>query len=394
MEKFMDNFESLDLELAQFVRLNSQTNADYIDDVAWTSRADVTDVTQQAPLPLLEERIVEPQNSGSSDTERIWGVLSNKRFRQGTYENLARHGQALLDQLGPVISRQEEIHIVLPTIPFKDQSAITTGQRPDAIDLGEHAMIAQFRDLLISIRNVYPPGARLHLVGDGLVYRSMCENISDDQIANYGTRVAETAAIYGLAGQVDITDFSDIISQDEGFLEEQLLMQNVLRRQLEAGNPYMTQLQRGMLANMWVEGMDMQSTVRAQSVSAESWSENLRENTGRVACQYASFILTAARRNTLARRFPGSVRATVHPKDSPQIPLHIVNRRSRLLPYNGVPVIDEGDATLRSSLRIVRLATVLSTGNNYLRYGDNAGDTLYYEQASDRGSELGGLAHR
>ena len=369
---------TIDTDLRNLVRINSgaaATSPEY----AWEQQATIIDVGTSELPRILPERLLHSQIDSLGVPEQVFSVLTNKRFRRGTYEQVATYSNQLLGQISAAVDEARPIELVLPTIPFKDQSPVTTGQAPDAIDLGEHAMVAQIRDLLFSIQEVYSPGAVMHLVSDGHVYRAMCHTASDEQISGYGVGVQALINNYGLTDSITMTNFADIVQADHGFLEDQLRTFDVLRHKLETDNPYLRTLQRAMLGNMALEGMDIQDIVRFQQSNTNQWPARVAEATGAIACEYAAFLLTAARRRVLEHRFPGCLRATVHPKDAPQIPLNLVNRRSMILPYNGVPVVDSGDTTLRNSLRIVRLVSLLGSKRTYIKHLSDSGNALFYE---------------
>jgi hypothetical protein len=135
-----------------------------------------------------------------------------------------------------------------------------------------------------------------------------------------------------------------------------------------------------MLVNCQFDEYTAVNIERYRQVDTGDWPGDIRRQTSEAARRYAAFLITACQRQTLEREFPSALRATVHPKDAPQLPVHLVNNRSVIFPYNGVPVVRENDSGLRRSLRIVRLSQLLANNQCYYRCDDADGNTLYYER--------------
>jgi hypothetical protein len=132
------------------------------------------------------------------------------------------------------------------------------------------------------------------------------------------------------------------------------------------------------LVNCQFDSYSMEDVEHYRNIDRTEWPEDIQRATTSAARLYAAFLITACQRRTIESNFPGALRATVHPKAAPQLPLHLVNSRSVIFPYNGVPVVKEGERGLRRSLRIFRLSQLLATDGDFYRCYDQAGNTLYY----------------
>ncbi len=88
------------------------------------------------------------------------------------------------------------------------------------------------------------------------------------------------------------------------------------------------------------------------------------------------------------RAFPDAQRTTVHPKKAPQIPLHLVNKNSAVLPYNGVPIVSErrlgATGSIRRSTRIVRFSETLEFPDTIAIHRGSISEPFYYSVHSTK----------
>lgn len=361
--------------LHSIVRISSTHNNQPSED--WVARA----VIHETPsaMPYLPERIVSPNNSKDPLQEQVWSILSHPRFARLPQEMSDGSRSMLYESVCGRVNSRQPLEIVLPSIPFKDQNPITTGQSIDAIDLGEHAMIAQLRDIIVSVQQIYPAGITIRLVADGLIYRQYFTNSDEAGVIRYREGVEGVIERYGINNFISVTDFSDLIAHDPQFFTHQRDVGLVLNTISEGTDLHLMQvMQRGMLANT-VSNTSISTMEQYIRSEIETWPEELAKRTRRTAYEYAAFLITAAQRGIINRHFPDAIRATVHPKNAPQLPLHVTNHRNRILPYNGVPVVNTNALEPRN-IRIERLATVLGRPEHVIRHVDPNGMTLYYSR--------------
>ena len=74
-----------------------------------------------------------------------------------------------LAQVEGFVSKQQAVAMSLPAFPFKSPNKVTKvlGTLPDK---GEEVALSHLEGLCLAIRDVYEPGAHVHVVSDGLMY--------------------------------------------------------------------------------------------------------------------------------------------------------------------------------------------------------------------------------
>lgn len=88
---------------------------------------------------------------------------------------LDRSDEGTLKFLGIIyraVKKSEPVRMVLPAFPFKSPN-ITVKVLGTLPDKAEDIALAHLNGLCAAIRDIYPPGAVLTIVSDGLVYNGM-----------------------------------------------------------------------------------------------------------------------------------------------------------------------------------------------------------------------------
>lgn len=248
--------------------------------------------------------------------------------------------------------------------------------------------MAQMRDICLSVEQVYNPGVRIILLTDGLVYAGMFDKSETDKLIAYREASRNIRNELGIQEKVSLLDMAWVTDRDpnlthaQGYIKHMLLL-------LEQSNDVVQQslrsLRHGMLYNVDSQGYQFDGYASFLSLPEEQLPDDLHERISSAAINYASFLLAMQQRSVLPRAFPNAIRGTVHPKDAPQLPLHLVDRNSVTFPYNGVPVVSKSRLTLRGN---IRRATRIMRFYDLLHYpeakaihqgGDNT--PFYYEIA-------------
>ena len=278
--------------------------------------------------------------------------------------------------------RANPIEIVLPTLPFKDQNPLTTRHSLQSIDLGEYLFMAQMRDIVVSVKNTYPPGVHLTVLTDGLVYADIFANGEKDKITQYRKNCAKIRDDFGLEGKVKIIDMMDLVAQEDRFLTVQKQIRNILGRNNANVQGSLAALRRGMLLNIAVPEYSFDEYGSIVNLPEESLPMDILQRATDASFDYASFLLAMQRLDVIQKAFPNALRATVHPKDAPQLPIHLVNKSSAIFPYNGVPLVSErklqSTGSLRKSTRIVRFYEVLRHPDSKAVYAYGETEPFYY----------------
>jgi hypothetical protein len=290
----------------------------------------------------LETTIINPSREAINSSDRIFSILLNSNIRRGNRELIQEHIPTLLQKVNSMVSQDKPIEIVLPTLPFKDQNPLTTRHSLGQTDLGEYLHFVQLRNICASVEAVYNPGIKIHLLTDGLVYADFFGGGKRGQIEQYRINCERIRDHLGLLGKVNIIDMEWLVQNYSHFFQVQKEIKSTLQKAERTNGQMheaMRSLQRGMFLNIPIPEYDYDDYADLISRPYEEIPDWLQERTYQTAIDYASFLLTMRKVGVLTQTFPEAIRATVHPKNAPQLPIHLVNKHSVTFPYNGVPVV-------------------------------------------------------
>ena len=307
----------------------------------------------------IESTIIRPR--GAETVEQIMSIFLNSNIRRGSL----RYLEELLPEINNIVTRMvtegRPITLTLPTLPFKDQSPLTTQQSMSAVDLGEYLMMAQLRTICESVQAVYPPGVRINLISDGVAYADICADGRRDEGAGYSQNCRQIIEEMALSEIISVTCLQALIDRDEEFYD---VCHEVREKIIDIPElrPFIESLSRGMLLNSIPPAAfaDAEVLSRYTNIPIAEWPRELFETMTERSIEYISLLTTLRIRNTVLRAFPGSLRCTVQLKKASQLPLHLVNQHCVIAPYNGVPLVNaskfRNNRSLRRSARIVRFA--------------------------------------
>ncbi len=314
----------------------------------------------------LQTNIVSFGNRLADTPDEVLSVLLNGNFRKGSMESVLKHKDVFLKRITAKMRRADPVKIVFPALPFKDQNPLTTRRELRDVDLGEYGMMAQLRDIVESVREVYPPGLRITILTDGIVYADIFANGELDEIEKYRQNCIQAAEAMGLGKRVEFVDLSRLTEAEPEFPSvKEMIRERIVdleKRNAEV-QERMKSLRWGMLVNVPSLGYSYNDFKLFLALDERDLPENIFERISQSALDYASFSSAMSALELIDRNFPGAIRGTVHPKGAPHLPLHLVNRDSVVFPYNGVPVVSEerlrNTSSIRRSLRIMRFCDVL-----------------------------------
>lgn len=289
--------------------------------------------------------------------DRVFEIMRSKRFRAGTVKQTRFEENRELFR--PLVERHVEagtpLELVMPSFPFKHRNPVKVGRRSP--DMAEVLCLCRLREVCLALRRVYEPGARVVIVSDGLVYQGMFGVTRHEALA-YRERVKQMIVGLGFDDTLEVTDMEELVGSRRElfeFVEERVrpvftewwrANPDDLRRasliSASAANVNTAESVTHDLVQMAtkdaVMGPDGQSTldnfetIRSQTVG--------RAEQG--AFEFALFLYVLRELDLVESCYPGAVRVTVHPKPG-QWGLHLVNKDSRVFPWQGVAYRNERD---------------------------------------------------
>lgn len=107
----------------------------------------------------------------------ILDIISRYRLRRDTATSSSEGVLKFLSQIYAKVAAGQPILMCLPAFPFKSPNTSTKvlGRLPDK---AEEFALAHLNGLCAAIGDVYPPGAKLMIISDGLVYNGTVSPLS------------------------------------------------------------------------------------------------------------------------------------------------------------------------------------------------------------------------
>jgi pyoverdine/dityrosine biosynthesis protein Dit1 len=316
--------------------------------------------------------------------EKVFSILCNGNFRKGPLSAVLDFKEQLTAPIEHAITHNQPVTMVLPSLPFKNQNPLSCKKPLAAVDLAEWLCMTQLRDICCSVEAIYPPGLKIIIICDGLVYADIFQVKNLRDILRYKKNCETIRDALGLQNYVTLIDMDDLVMQHPNFNEVTTEIKVQLLKSLNQ-HPAITErikaLERAMLFNLPWENILWSELCKCAELPQEKWPEHIKNQALFAAIAYASFLLSAQYLSIIRQRFPHAIRATVHPKHAPQLPIHLMNNHTRIFPYNGLPVVSkrklERTNNLKTSTTMIRRYELFTkTGVEAATTGD--GTTLCY----------------
>jgi pyoverdine/dityrosine biosynthesis protein Dit1 len=328
---------------------------------------------------------------GSNDiSELILNTITHKEFRRGSAKLFEPFKAILLHRIRAFVNANRPIHIVLPTLPSKGQNSARNDHSIDDVLLGEMFFFAQLRDIAASIKNIYEPGAKITVITDGIIYADMFRNNNTPSAINYRNKCMVLRDEMKLRDVIDIVDMDWIIQGEANF---PILRNHIHERLLylwdtnASAKKRMDSLARGMIFNLPTPGAKFDRAIQTANTPFGELTPAFQEKIKFTALRYAACIISLTYLQVIDRAFPGSVRATVHPKSAAQIGLHLVNSKSTVFPYHGVVMVSEKELkatkSIRRSSRIVNLYDIMRLKHPVLKVCLKGQNSSFYYLVKD-----------
>ena len=316
--------------------------------------------------------------------DRILQILLSGNVRRGSRRLIESHLPVIRQQIARLVEYHQPISFVLPTLPFNDQSPFTTAAPIDHVDMGEYALFAQMQRIVQAIGSIYEPGAHMTLLCDGYVYADIFASGDVDGAGQYRARCEQLRNEYGLINHVTLFDMREVLFDMPEWREvESQFYRDVrsLMQQSAEVRQRIATLQYRMRYHVGLQGVSYEEA--RILYSNDSLPQSVRDILEESSLRYISLLLTLRETNLVQRAFPSAIRCTVHPKNAPQLPVHLTKRNNQLLPYNGVATVSRRDLSngqsLFQALRTRRISEVLQYPNPMAVYTPQAEHPYYYE---------------
>lgn len=335
-------------------------------------------------LSLPEAKPLPLRLCGGNIVDQILDIMLSRSVRKGSKRIILPFLTKIKEKIQVLVEYSQPISFVLPTLPFKDQSPFGTNAIINHVDLGEYCFFAQIKRILQAIKSIYHPGAHMTLLCDGYIYADIFVNDDKDGAGKYKVECERIKNAYGLHNDVTLLDMREIFFRVPNWKNiEKLIRENVwkLYKIDQIIKQRLDSLARRFIYYVKIPNHSYEEV--RMLYENNSWPCWVWEILLDSAIKYASIHLTMKKTNLVTTAFPFSIRCTIHPKASTQLPLHVTNSKSYLLPYNGVATVSrhakiKGDS-LFDALKILRFFEVLRYENICAVYTNEGKNPFYYE---------------
>lgn len=292
--------------------------------------------------PLLTDRF--------NTIEQAIALILHPTFRAGPLENISEEyiSQLIKNVQWAWEDRQLPLEFIIPTLPFKDQSPVTTHASIDHVGLGEHLMLARWAKLTKSIDAVAGKNrAVVRIISDGSVYADLFAGGNTSEVKSYSQKCHDMIQNCGWDKHMTITDMKEIIALDSRFHDVRQTVDHQLRVSYGSHHEdsvHIDSLTRGMMFNMKLpepfneyDAFTYLAGLPMEQINADH--PEIYQRITDAAYGYSSFLLTMQYLHILRRAYPepSQIRSTVHPKPGQ---LGLRTGDSSVAPYNGVSVVN------------------------------------------------------
>jgi pyoverdine/dityrosine biosynthesis protein Dit1 len=312
----------------------------------------------QAPVEAAEEFVATIRNRLGRLPEvydKVFEIMRSKRFRAGTASQTRFDENK--DLFRPIIEAQiaqgAPLEFVLPSFPFKHNNPVKVSRRSP--DMAEVLCICRLKEICHAISRVYDPGARFVIISDGMVYHDMF-GVTKHEALSYRERAREMVGQLGFDDVIEVTDMEELVhSRQElfDFVRERLTpvfgewwhrSSEDLRRasliQASAANLNTADSVTHDLVQMATKDVLLDTDEDDDLSTLETIKSQTVQRAEKGAFEFALFLYVLREIDLVQSCYPRAVRATVHPKPT-QWGLHLVNRESRVFPWQGVAYRNE-----------------------------------------------------
>ncbi|MEA5119387.1 MAG: L-tyrosine/L-tryptophan isonitrile synthase family protein [Propionicimonas sp.] len=283
--------------------------------------------------------------AGDTVPERLLSIFQHPEVLFGNPDYIPENRAHWLERFEYFVQRDEPIAFIAMAFPYKVPNPLKNGQRR-APDLGEALMLRRFAAVLDAVRAVYPPGARLTILEEGILGR--CQGVDPRDIAAYRAGIRQIADLAGVGDAVAFHSLDDMVERIPNFEARWYFEQERLRRLWDEGDAY---LRHGYDETTPGQRASIPTRDYNPDTLAKAYDPSQTDSALRYVRQYLEFV---AHRQFFAYRgllnlrdttgyleeiAPAAIKLTVSPKPT-NLAVLPVNRASGILPYHGAPVRD------------------------------------------------------
>ncbi|KAI1472620.1 Pyoverdine/dityrosine biosynthesis protein-domain-containing protein [Daldinia caldariorum] len=170
------------------------------------------DTADDLALPTaLADKLGDIKPAHLETSSRILGIILRYKLAGDVLLDKSHDGVNFLAQIYPKVAASQAILMCLPAFPFKSPNRHTKvlGHLPDK---AEEFALAHLNGLCAAVGDIYPPGASLMIVSDGLVYNDLL-GVPDKDVWAYGEALRALKERKGFR-HIEFCRLKDIVNVD------------------------------------------------------------------------------------------------------------------------------------------------------------------------------------
>jgi pyoverdine/dityrosine biosynthesis protein Dit1 len=258
-----------------------------------------------------------------------------------------------LDRVEDFVAQQRPVEFILPAFPGKSPNhSKVLGSLPDMAEL---LSLRFLHSLCQQIQDIYPPGARMRICSDGRVFADLVR-IPDPSITDYQNGIISMIRELG-SNSLDFYGLDDEYAGMEFDAMRQALVETygepleALREEIRAGGEPLS-LYRGITRFL----LEDASKPASNTMSRTSLQKECR------ARAYGVIQRSKAWGELIAKKFPRSVRLSIHPQpcSSHKLGIHLMETNDLwMTPWHGAAVYVNGRFVLMKRHQAEELGATL-----------------------------------
>ncbi len=315
-------------------------------------------------LPTLN-----PKLKGQTTAEKVFSLFLDNEVLFGPKEYVNDAKKEWIKQFNYFITKKRPIQMTILGFPFKMPIPLKTDRTLP--DMGELLSLKRLYDITLSIKTVYPPGAIITIVTEGVFGKF--NHISKIEYDNYALFLNKMIKEFGFESYLKIVALEDMEKLSKNFKKQFAEKVNTLESQYKNNNSELLKKYNGAkesiyrivntkrlkipiktLMNVYNEDILEKNLSRKEQVIRKTIEKELHS----MLISYLAYLMVRDDLNFIERMVPHAITLSVSPKPNRLGIIPVASHCIRL-PYHGVPIYHPGENkfTIEYLIDIVRSAS-------------------------------------
>lgn len=306
-------------------------------------------------------------HAGLSAAERVWHLLSSRKYRRGPTEFLELLRPLALRTIEHCLGNDQDITFCISFFPCKLRQPLKTFSKLGSeVDIGELATLLRLYEICVGVEAITNRRATFHVLCDGFRYKS-CFFDKEAAIRGYVRNIELLIGYLGLGEHIHLMDESQIYT---AAIQEQItgryfeIFRDYMFKESDEVRRVVNTLLPKIILNMDIapELCEIQQMAEfycklfsgahgsfVLRLDGSNCFQEILQTCISSACRFLAINQTLGAEDIGRRLFPDAIRCTVHPKPG-QIGIHTVNKATSIFAHCGQGVVSDirdGDVDLK-----------------------------------------------